>query len=1010
VWRSWTDSSGWARQTDHPVFPYEYPTSTEDLPGALYANYMSLFGWPEAYNWMNYGDSGGALVSALTDPDAEPSPTKVGNPEGRLLCGIISRFYPVGIDDRWPDFEGPQLGADTAAVDSMEALGNLSTQVLAGDGTFKGECFAGTIPELQDQDADGDLIPDACDVCPHYYDANYHLGLDDDGDGLPNDADHDGVPDRCDNRPTVPNELQPRKMPDGTYVIDQLDSDHDGYGDACDTCEHTDRIQAPPGKYLTDYQCCQTAADCGVVPGCYTSATPDSPPGIPQSVCFPGDSRGTILDDLKANGIDVQPCSAHCAAPVDFDCDGAGDVCDTCPGLSNPSQADRDGDGVGDACDNCVGSTSDPGHDEDLNPECDYFGTAPDLLCKALDPNGKCLPPHPKATPSPSDVARCTLFADTDHDGVGQSCDNCKKVANPAGASGEQKNCNLDEERVSGVPYPFVGDACDPNPCTNFAITQAPQSKADVAARGPIEKIDYGPRFLPMNRTVEYYPYNFTYASHSPTPPRATTGMRVCSCTLTVDGKANARTCGEQGFCPIASDLYDPAMPSNWHVPSLWYDTGLVKGAFLPGAEIGAMPLIDPVPNAPKTPGFAPETTFSTASGAWYLRTDLAAFGGGKTYFSAITWSHVPLVTSLNPTPLAAAALFRPWSNHYEGGLYGELPAKGNPLPNPIYHYPVRFPYVSPCPWPARLRDVPNLTVDIQGNIGFKSLDVDFDLMPYLRTDAAQALAASDVRWIAVSEPDDALSPTAPRLAALTEDGRTVRALVGAAGDQIGVVDSPVSTIPGGGDHPRGLAAVEDNGRVAFGAALSGNEHAVFVVGGRLAGSSTYPGDLWRFDAPRSRWTRLPLHGAKPQTVLATTYRMQDRALYLVDEASAGWWRKARLLRIDLSTFESAVLAEWPRLPFMDDAFLTNTFDGKLLLVGSSSSLHRFVGVVVDPTSGFPPVVRSFDGKGVVALDPTLRANGLTVPLADSTGVTNLFVPIDDVGRFSLPHGLAECL
>jgi hypothetical protein len=80
------------------------------------------------------------------------------------------------------------------------------------------------------QDTDGDGIPDGCDACALDPDN------DADGDGVCGDVDicpggddtldgdEDGVPDACDNCPETPN-------------ADQQDSDGDGIGDACDQAE-----------------------------------------------------------------------------------------------------------------------------------------------------------------------------------------------------------------------------------------------------------------------------------------------------------------------------------------------------------------------------------------------------------------------------------------------------------------------------------------------------------------------------------------------------------------------------------------------------------------------------------------------------------------------------------------------------------------------------------------------------------------------------------------------------
>jgi|GEM_PF-3638096 len=60
---------------------------------------------------------------------------------------------------------------------------------------------------------------------------------------------------------------------------------------------------------------------------------------------------------------------------ADFDGDGFGDVCDTCPINSNPSQTiDTDGDQIPDACDECP---NDPLNDGDGDTHCDAMDNCP---------------------------------------------------------------------------------------------------------------------------------------------------------------------------------------------------------------------------------------------------------------------------------------------------------------------------------------------------------------------------------------------------------------------------------------------------------------------------------------------------------------------------------------------------------------------------------------------------------------------------------------------------------
>lgn len=62
----------------------------------------------------------------------------------------------------------------------------------------------------------------------------------------------------------------------------------------------------------------------------------------------------------------------------DADEDGAGDVCDNCPGISNPSQADSDNDTHADACDNCPDDINEDQADSDGDGIGDVCDLCPD--------------------------------------------------------------------------------------------------------------------------------------------------------------------------------------------------------------------------------------------------------------------------------------------------------------------------------------------------------------------------------------------------------------------------------------------------------------------------------------------------------------------------------------------------------------------------------------------------------------------------------------------------------
>jgi MYXO-CTERM domain-containing protein len=95
-------------------------------------------------------------------------------------------------------------------------------------------------------------------------------------------------------------------------------------------------------------------------------------------------------------------------------------VCDRCPTVADPAQADDDGDLTGDACDNCLGL---PNDQQDVDG--DTFGDLCDLC----------------------PVIQTERNVDDDGDALGNGCDNCEHVPNP------------DQQDEDGDA---IGDACDP--------------------------------------------------------------------------------------------------------------------------------------------------------------------------------------------------------------------------------------------------------------------------------------------------------------------------------------------------------------------------------------------------------------------------------------------------------------------------------------------------------------------------------------------------------------------
>jgi len=254
-----------------------------------------------------------------------------------------------------------------------------------------------------DTDTDGDGYEDGDDNCPHVANPNQEA-----------DIDGDGVGDACDNCPNEPNDLQ-------------LDDDGDGVGNDCDNCPET------MNPWQDDWN------NNGVGDAC-DDADGD---GVPDD----GDGSG-IAGDFPCMGGEVADCD------------------DNCPDVSNTDQADSDGDGIGDACDRCWEVQ---GYQIDNNGNCGSPPYTSDPKCgdacdTSGDKDGDGIPddedycPVLKTPSCDTDedcytditcniiVGRCSQHFDSDHDEIGDSCDNCAEVP----------NSSQDDTDIDGI-----GDACD---------------------------------------------------------------------------------------------------------------------------------------------------------------------------------------------------------------------------------------------------------------------------------------------------------------------------------------------------------------------------------------------------------------------------------------------------------------------------------------------------------------------------------------------------------------------
>lgn len=172
------------------------------------------------------------------------------------------------------------------------------------------------VEDTMDRDADSDGIINSEDNCPSVPNIDQdNLDGDRQGDACDDDVDGDTISNWADNCLRTPNTDQMDRNADGIGDACQ-DRDGDGFIDSVDTCP----ILANPDQSDVDHD-------------------------------GQGDACDWDMDNDRIRNEDDNCPRMSNTDQRDGDHDGLGDACDNCPSISNRDQRDRDYDGQGDVCD-----------------------------------------------------------------------------------------------------------------------------------------------------------------------------------------------------------------------------------------------------------------------------------------------------------------------------------------------------------------------------------------------------------------------------------------------------------------------------------------------------------------------------------------------------------------------------------------------------------------------------------------------------------------------------------
>lgn len=641
----------------------------------------------------------------------------------------------------------------------------------------------------------------------------------------------------------------------------------------------------------------------------------------------------------------------------------------------------------------------------------------------ANDPDGDEIPANCDSCPTVFNPEQLEVNDDLDEDGHGDACDFCPGL----NVIDQTPNCNFETELAYAYPmrhtmpilnrmdFPSVAafevartnyrnafkpDACDPNPCPNQGflyaqtnpVTQLPATEA-ANLPDPIQNCS-GPLPCQWNvaNTISLMPSLTPAGNDAISNATGTaiirTGLRWCGCsddyeTTILKGRVGCRNDPFYGCRVNAMDYND--MNSSWHkivTPLLdtWggveitgqeFPRILAKDQPPPSVVTKRWNFFDLDPMYVKAENLNPQPTLFRVQG--------------------ILWSHT---VSITPTPIPPSEV-EDFSNTYQGGN-----ASAELLQS------AQIPLVAGTDIPTICSDCPEGMTDIfvatDYPFGYRVTTGGLDPVARVAEDIRpiySGIATGTTRLLVSEEP-------LGRLAQATLPGQYIvqGVVLDATGEPDVVLgslapDESLATIPRTAPFIVMTSTAEPvlNHREAM--IFSGSKRHLLVVGGTVDGSANgEPNDLaWirevRPSGGDGPWIQIPVPIAeRPGEILAATYRMDDRSVYLLDKKNGKiWLRRWEPFMRRPDGGEIKVLAQWPASWNGYDRFwISPGSEGDLLVTatrnqGGGPLQSRFVHLEVSQT-GQLTIAGITNRAQKTITKPILTARGVTRTIPHASG------------------------